>query len=185
VTISPRTGIGITPPTSNVSAGVPATFTINIGATANVNNVIVDFGDGTTQPLGAISGATPITHTYDEAGSYVVRATAVDAGGCSEQVSSAITILPGQPPGVTITVSNSNPTVGESVIVTATVSGNTSTILRYEWNFGSGAVPPSVSTASNRQSVFWTTAGTKGITVTVFQATGPSGDGATAVVVSQ
>jgi hypothetical protein len=38
-----------------------------------------------------------------------------------------------------------------------------------------------VNTASNRQSVFWTTSGTKGITVTVVQASGPSGDGATAV----
>jgi hypothetical protein len=98
-------------------------------------------------------------------------------------VASAVTILPGQPPAVTLTVSNTNPSVGESVIVTATVSGNTSTIIRYEWNFGSGAVPPSVNTASNRQSVFWTTSGTKGITVTVVQASGPSGDGATAVVV--
>jgi PKD repeat protein len=156
---------------------------VNISSTANISNVLLDFGDGTIQPLGAISGATPVSHTYSEAGSYIVRATATDAGGCSEQVASAVTILPGQPPAVTLTVSNTNPSVGESVIVTATVSGNTSTIIRYEWNFGSGAVPPSVNTASNRQSVFWTTSGTKGITVTVVQASGPSGDGATAVVV--
>jgi hypothetical protein len=186
VTISPRTGIGITPPTTNVSAGVPATFTINIASTANVSNVTVDFGDGDTQPLGAISAATPVTHTYDESGNYVVRVTAVDAGGCSEQVSSAITILPAQPPSVTITASNDNPSPNETVIFTANVSGNTSTIVRYEWVFGGGgATPARVTTTGNRATASWSTVGTKTVTVTVFQATGPSGDGTTVVRVSQ
>jgi hypothetical protein len=183
VGLNPRTGISIAGPTTPVSAGVPTTFTVNVASTANVTNVVVDFGDGDTQQLGAISGSTPVQHTYEEAGTYNVRATATEASGFSESVGTAVTILPGQPPSVVVTVSNNNPSVGEVVTVTATVSGNTSTILRYEWNFGAGAIPASATTTGNRTSVSWVSTGTKVITVTVFQATGPSGDGLTAVVV--
>ena len=183
VTLSPRTGLGLTGPTAPVAAGVPVTLTVNVAATANISNVSVDFGDGDVRSLGAISGATPIQHTYVEAGTYTVRATASDAAGCSEQVSTAITILPGQPPAVTLTASNNNPSVGEIVQLTATVSGNTSTILRYEWTFGACAVPGSATTTGNRVSVTWTCTGTKIVTVNVVQSTGPPGDTTTAVVV--
>ncbi len=69
------------------------------------------------------------------------------------------------------------------MILTATVQGATSTILRYEWNFGAGAVPATAETTGNRATVTYTTAGTKVITVRVVQATGPSGEGTTAIVV--
>ena len=68
VGLNPRTGISITPPTTNVSAGLPATFTVNVSNTANIRDVTVDWGDGRSQSLGAISGSTPVTHTYAEAG---------------------------------------------------------------------------------------------------------------------
>lgn len=183
VGLNPRTGISITGPTTPVSAGVPTTFTVNVGGTATVTNVVVDFGDGNTQSLGSISGSTTVQHTYGTEGTYTARATATDATGFSESVATSVTILPGQPPSVTITVSNPNPSVGEIVTISANVSGNTSTIVRYEWNFGADAVPPSASSTSRQQSVRWTTTGTKIVTVNVFQATGPSGDGQAAVVV--
>ena len=122
-------------------------------------------------------------HTYQAAGTYTVTATASDAAGCSETVSTAVTILPGQPPAVIVAASDTTPAVGQSVTFTATVSGNTSTIVRYDWNFGSGAVPPTASTTSNRQSVVYATVGTYTVTVVVTQAAGPQGDGQTAVVV--
>src|SRR5687767_3982151 len=46
VTISPRTGISITPPSGSVAAGVPTSFTITVSGTANISNVALDFGDG-------------------------------------------------------------------------------------------------------------------------------------------
>src|SRR3954467_12178911 len=141
VGLSPRTGITITAPTTAVSAGLPATFTVNVGSTANIQNVTIDFGDGRQQSLGAISGSTTIQHTYTEAGTYNVRATATDASGFNEQVATAMTVLPGQPPSVIITASNSNPSKDETVIFTATVSGATSTIVRYDWDFGQDAQP--------------------------------------------
>jgi hypothetical protein len=181
VGLNPRTGVTIAAPTTPVSAGQPATFTVGVGSTANIRDVTVDFGDGSQVSLGAISGSTTIQHTYAEAGSYTVRAIATEASGFVEPVSTSITILPGQPPSVTITASNNNPGIGEIVTFTANVSGATSTIVRYEWNFGQGAVPATAETGGNRATATYTTAGSKVITVRVVQATGPSGDGLTVI----
>ena len=183
LTLSPRTGITITAPTTQVSAGQPATFTVAVGANANIQNVTVDFGDGRQQSLGAISGSTTVQHTYTEAGTYSVRATATDSSGFTEQVATAMTVLPGQPPSVIITASNNNPSVGETVIFTATASGATSTIVRYEWDFGTDAIPRTASTTGNRATASYTSTGSKVITVRVIQASGPSGDGTTSIVV--
>ena len=155
VGLNPRTGITITGPTTSVPAGTPATFTVNVAATSNVRAVTVSFGDGASQSLGALSGSTTIPHTYTESGSYVVTATATEASGFTETVSTGVTILPAQPPSVIVTPSNSNPSVGEVVILTATVSGNTSTIISYEWNFGAGATPASAETSGNRATASW------------------------------
>jgi hypothetical protein len=181
--LNPRTGVTLTGPTTAISAGLPATFTVGVGATANVRDVTVDFGDGARLSLGAISGSTTVQHTYSQEGTYVVSAVATEASGFTEHVSTSLTVLPGQPPSVIITASNNNPSVGETVILTAQASGATSTILRYEWNFGAGAIPATAETTGNRATVSWTSTGTKIITVRVVQATGPSGEGQTAVVV--
>ncbi|HXW08503.1 MAG TPA: Ig-like domain-containing protein, partial [Vicinamibacterales bacterium] len=183
ITLRPRTGIRITAPTDTVTAGQPARFTIGVSENANVSNVTVSYGDGDSDSLGALSGETTIAHVYDEAGTYRVQASARDVTGFTESVATSLTVLPGQPPGVTITASNPTPAINEVITLIANVTGATSTIVRYSWNFGADAVPATLDTTSNRVTVRWTTAGTKGITVTVFQATGPSGDGGTTVVV--
>ena len=180
VTLSPRTGVTISGPTTQIAAGLPATFTVGVGSTANIRDVSVDFGDGSQQSLGAISGNTTIQHTYTEANTYVVRATATDATGFTEQVSTSITILPAQPPAVTIT-GPQTARVGETVLFTANVTGATSTILRYEWDFGTGAVPPTVNTTGNRATTTYTSIGTKVVNVRVIQAIGPSGEGTTVI----
>jgi hypothetical protein len=181
--LSPRTGISLAGPTNAISAGLPAAFTVGVSSTANIQDVRIDFGDGASQSLGAISGSTTVQHIYSEPGTYIVRAVATEASGFTEQVSTSLSVLPGQPPSVIITASNNNPSVGETVILTAQVSGATSTVLRYEWNFGANAIPATAETTGNRATVSWTTTGTKIITVRVIQATGPSGEGQTAVVV--
>jgi hypothetical protein len=182
--LNPRTGVTLTGPTTPVSAGLPANFTVGVGATANIRDVTVDFGDGARQSLGALSGSTTVPHTFTTPGTFTVTAVATEASGFTEQVSTSITILPGQPPGVTITPSNNRPTVGETVILTANVTGATSTILRYEWTFGgTGADRPSAVTTGNQVPVTYSQPGTKVITVNVVQAAGPSGNGSTSVVV--
>ena len=183
VSLNPRTGISLSGPANPVSAGQPATFTVGVSGDANIRDVTVDFGDGSRQSLGAISGSTTVQHTYDSAGTYTVNATATEASGFTERVSTSTTVLPGQPPGVIITASNNNPSVGETVIFTATVSGATSTILRYEWNFGAGAQPPTAVTTGNKATASYTSTGSKVITVRVVQASGPDGEGTTSIVV--
>jgi len=181
VKVNARIGVTITPPTTAPTAGLPASFTIGVATDANVQNVQVNWGDGLVQNLGAVSGNTTITHTYRSEGDYTVTATARDASGETATVSTAVNVLPQQPPAVTITSSDNSPNVGEIVTLTASVSGASSTILSYQWELGPGANPPTATTTSNRLTVSWTTTGTKIITVTVNQSSGPVGIGQTAV----
>jgi hypothetical protein len=178
VALNPRTGIAISGPTTAIPAGTPASFQVNINAQANIRDVRVNWGDGSQQSLGALSAQTPVTHIFNESGTFTVTATAVDAANFTETVATTVTVLPAQPPSVLVQPSNTTPFVNEEIVVRATVSGNTSSIIRYEWNFGSGTNGPQVvSTTGNQVTVSWSTATTKTISVTVFQASGPSGNG--------
>ena len=84
-----------------------------------------------------------------------MRATATDTSGFSGAVSSTINVLPAQPPTVAVTPSNLSPIAGETIIVRAQVSGNTSSIIRYDWSFGADASTPTISTTSNQVPVSW------------------------------
>ena len=181
VGLNPRTGIGITGPATPVAAGQPALFNVTVSATANIRSVVINWGDGESTPLGALAGPTTIPHTYDEDGTFIVTATATDAAGFPETVSTAITVLPAQPPSVLVTASDSTPSVGQTITITATVSGQTSSIQNYHWDFGDGTT---ADTTSNQIFKAYATAGTKIITVTVTQAAGPLGRGQTSVTVT-
>jgi hypothetical protein len=178
VNLSARTGVTITGPTTAIAAGTPVTFTVGVGAApaVNVRDVTIDFGDGSRSSLGAISASTPVQHIYTEAGSFRASATATDSSGFTETVATFVTILPQQPPGVTITAAPTNPVPGQTVRFTAVVSGATSTILRYEWLFEGGSPASAVLTGNQATSVF-TGTGSRVIQVRVVQSSGPSGDG--------
>lgn len=182
VTLNPRTGVTLSAPTTPVSAGLPANFSVGVSANANVRDVTIDFGNGRRQSLGAISGTTTIQNTYSTPGTYPVTATATDANGFTEQVSTSVTILPGQPPGVIVTPSTTTPTRNQVFTVTANVSGATSTIQEYIWDFGDGRTR---TTTGPQTTISYADVGTKTIQVTVVQATGPSGQGAATVDVRQ
>lgn len=181
VGLNPRTGIGIVPPSTPVAAGQTALFTINVSATANIRNVMVDWGDGDVDNLGALSGSTPVPHIYTEPGTYRVTATATDASGFSEPVSTAIVVLPAQPPNVLVNPSDPTPAVGQVITITATVSGNTSSITAYQWDFGDGTTR---TTTSAQTTHSYGSIGTRTIIVTAVQAVGPPGTGAATVTVS-
>jgi hypothetical protein len=183
IPLAPRTGVTISGPTTQVSAGLPVTFTVGVAATANIREVTIDFGDGFRSSLGALSASTPVQHVYTEAGTFRATATATEASGSQESVSTFVTVLPAQPPSVIVTASNTNPSVGETVIFTATVQGAIGTIVGYEWNFGTAATPPSTTSTGNRAQAFYNTTGTKLITVRVTQSTGPIGEGTASIVV--
>jgi PKD repeat protein len=181
VSLRPRSGLTLTGPATPPSEGLPATFTVAVAATANITNVRIDFGDGEARSLGAISGSTTIQHTYRVAGTYEVSAVATQSTGDQETVSTDITILPGQPPGVVVNVSDAVPAINQQVNLTAIVSGATSTIVRYDWNFGDGTT---ATTTGNQTSKVYTTIGTFTITVVVTQAAGPTGTGQASVNVT-
>jgi hypothetical protein len=183
VAVNPRTGISITAPTTTISAGLPATFTVNVASgtgagAANIRDVTIDFGDGSQQSLGAISGSTTVQHTYNSSGTFPVRAIATDASGFTEQVATSVTILPAQPPGVTITASDPTPNIGQIITLTATATGATSTIQQYQWDFGDGTT---ATTTGPQITKSYGSPGTKVIRVTVVQTVGPIGTGQTTV----
>lgn len=180
VGLNPRTGIMLTGPANAVSAGLPATFTVSVGATANVQDVTIDYGDGVRQSLGAVSGTTTVSHTYNTPGTFTVRATATEASGFTEQVSTSVTILPGQPPGVIIQVSDPTPNINQIITFTANVTGATSTIQRFEWDFGDGT---RATTTGPQITKAYGSPGTKVVSVTVVPAVGPSGQTQTTVEV--
>src|SRR5262245_30493646 len=122
VDLNPRTGISITPPTTQISAGQAAVFTINVGTGANIRNVTINWGDGDSDQIGAISAATPVQHTYGSDGTFTVTATATDANGFSESTSTIIRILPAQPPTVILNAPT-QASINSSVRISATVQG--------------------------------------------------------------
>ena len=158
------------------------TFTVGVGAAPaiNIRDVTIDFGDGQRSSLGAISASTPVQHIYTEEGTYRASATATEASGFTETVATFVTILPQQPPSVIIQAAPTNPVPGQTVIFTASVSGATSTILRYEWTF-EGGNPQRSPTSGARATSTFTGTGTRVITVRVVQASGPAGDGTTVI----
>ena len=180
--LNPRTGVTITGPTTSVSAGLPASFTVGVGQNANVRDVTVDFGDGRVRSLGALSGSTTVQNTYTLPDTYQVTAIATEASGFTERVSTSVTILPAQPPGVTIIPSTTTPTVNQIITLTANVSGATSTILEYQWDFGDGTT---AETTGPQITKSYSSTGTKVIRVTVVQAVGPAGQGQATVDVRQ
>jgi PKD repeat protein len=102
--------VTITTTTTNPTVGVPVNFTVAppaAGATP-LQNVVVDFGDGSPQlNLGGITGSTGFTHTYGAEGGYTVTATAIDTNGL-RGVSSVGIVVSRSVPVVTLTASQAS-----------------------------------------------------------------------------
>ena len=164
VTVSARGLSGFTASPAAASAGVPITFTVTPAAAtagANITNVRVDFGDGTGQNLGAISGPSTVSHAYTRTGSFTPTATATDASGDSQSLST--TVIIGSLP-IALNASP-NPGVVNSP-VTFTVNGvGSAQVERYEWFFDDGT-PPRTTTSPQLGHTF-TSRGRKTIRVDV------------------
>jgi hypothetical protein len=141
--LAERTGIALTPPTTPPNAGQPTTIGVAVTPTANVRDVLVDFGDNTRTSLGRLAGSTNISHTYINAGTFLLTGTAIAADGTSESVSTSLTVLAQRPLSVTLTASPPCAVRGTTrVVFTAATSGGSP--IEYIWNFGDGT--PEVST---------------------------------------
>jgi hypothetical protein len=185
VKVNPLLTVSIAGPDGTNAAGTPITFTLNVQvpttSTAQVREVVINFGDGTSVNLGAVSGQTKVQHRYDEDGTFTVSARVTDTLGSVVTAATAIVIEPKPPLSVTVTYNKA--TSGQTTLVTfqATVSPSTTTVVQYLWNFGDNT--PNQATTSNQVVHPYTVAGSYQVNVQVTTSTGDQSVGQTVVVV--
>jgi adhesin/invasin len=164
VTVSPFGLTTFSASPSATTAGTPVVFTATPNANANIQNVHIDFGDGTSTDLGAISAATPASNVYCAAGTYTARATVTDASGGTGSLST--TVIIGALP---ITLSGPA-TATVNTPVTFTIGGlGTAQISSFTWTFSDTG---SVSTTSPQNSHTFTSRGLKTVRVDVHGISG-------------
>ncbi len=171
VTLKNKTSVTLTAPVTGITVSVPATFTVNVastgGATPIVNDVTVDFGDGSTPAsLGQISGPTSVTHLYGRAGSLTMKVTATDPDGSTTSITPPVVVAPLSAVGA---ANPSAVTLGGSILFTVTPTTG-ALIDHYIWDFGEG--DPPISSVSNAQSHVYLTKGGHTATVTVVPSAG-------------
>lgn len=158
VTVKPRALATITAPAS-ATVGVPASFTITPTANAVLNEVSVDFGDGSSPAqLGALAAAQQISHAFRAQGISTVTVRATDSEGTVGTTSTQVAV---SPLTVTLGASPSSPAANAVVTFTATVTAG-AIIESYEWNFGDGNTR---STSGNVVSHAYAVAGQKVVSV--------------------
>ena len=101
--------VTITCPGTQV-VGASGTVTVNIPTNPPIpiQNVTVDFGDGTSRNLGQITGTTSFTKAYGAEGGYTVTATVTDSVG--QRGSSSCGVLVNRANAPTITFSQTSST---------------------------------------------------------------------------
>ena len=164
---------------STPTAGGITTFSITVNPGTNgapIQNVVVDYGDGTSDELGSVSGTVSVQHIYGDAGTYTPRVTATDTSG---QTATASTVIVVQPMLVSITASQST-TDPQTFNFTANVSPAGSSVASYAWTFGDGS---SQTTSSNTTSHTYTSSGNKTVRVTARTSTNTTAAGSTTVSV--
>jgi hypothetical protein len=142
VTLAGRSMASFTASVAGTTAGTPVTFAVLPAPGANISNVRIDYGDGEGIDLGAISSTSNSSHVYSSPGNYIATATATDATGEKQVLST--TVLIGALP-VTLTASDTTPAVNSSVTFTAGGVGPTVQVSRYQWTFDDGTGPFSTS----------------------------------------
>lgn len=168
--------VTLTTTTTNPTAGSDVAFTASVtpapGTGTVIEDVSIDWGDGSRTPLGPFTGSTTLHHVYHSGGTYTVVLTARDS---NSGVGTAVTtvFVTAQPPlGVTITASAANPgsdPVIENLTATVTGLGNDVVIL-YQWNFGDGT--PITPTTTNQTSHPYKKGTTVTVIVTITTASG-------------
>lgn len=182
VNVNPLPTVSITPPSGTLTADSPIVFTITVSpganSTAQIKEVIVNFGDGKSVNLGAVSGTTTVSHEYDD-GTFTVRVTATDTLGGVTSAATVIVVQPQPPLGVTINHSQFAAGGNTTVTFTATVTPATAVVSSYFWTFGDGTSQTTSSNSTVKQYV--TGSGVKIVEVTVTTTTGQRATGTTAV----
>ncbi len=177
--------VPITCPTAAQVVGVPGAYTVTPPATSTfpIQNVTVDFGDGTSRNLGQITGVTTFSKTYTAEGGYTVTATVTDTSGQRGTSSCAVVVNRSQP--TVVLVHNTGPAFAagtpETFTVTATAAGppiTSVTVTRSDTT-----TPVYSSTGSGSFTTTFATSGTYILTASATDATGSTGTTTFVVVV--
>jgi adhesin/invasin len=181
--LAERTGIALTPPSTPPNAGQPTTIGVAVTATANVRDVVIDFGDGTRTSLGRLAGTTNISHTYLDAGTFTLTGTAIAADGTSESVSTSVTVLAQRPLAVTLTAAPPCAVRGTTrVVFTAATSGGSP--IEYIWDFGDGTTATTTGATTDRVYPATTPAGPLAVRVRVRALDAADGFGQTTITIA-
>lgn len=176
VTVSARPTVSIalasgSTPIEGAVATLSITANPGTGGTP-IQNVVVNYGDGTSDELGAITGTVAVQHVYRDDGSFTPSVTATDTSGNTATASTVIVV---QPFLVTITASQSSTT--NTVTFTATTPTGVS-IASYAWTFGDGA---STTTTSNPVQHTYAADGPYTVRVTARSTTNETRQGSTTI----
>lgn len=138
ITISARPTVSITV-TGTAAEGAVTTFSVTVTPASSggspIQDVVVDYGDGTSDTLGSVSGTITLQHVYGDSGSYTPTVTATDTTGTAVKASTAIFV---QPMLVTASVtSKTNNGSTTTVNFESTVSPSIA-VASYTWSFGDG-----------------------------------------------
>jgi hypothetical protein len=178
ITTSARPTVAISVPVNSTptEGGVTTlSITVTVGTNgAPMQNVTVDYGDGTSDDLGTVTGTIAVQHVYRDDGTFSPKVTAVDTSGATATASTVIFVQP-------LLVSISATTTGLTATFTANVSPAGSSVASYTWNFGDGT---SQTTSSNQVSHTYDAAGTYTVRVSARTSTGHTSSGNTSVSVS-
>ncbi len=175
VAVRPTVSISVAAGSAVPTEGGITTFSVtaNPAATgAPIQNVRVEYGDGSSDNLGSVSGTFSVQHVYRDDGSFAPSVTVEDASGASVTASTVIFV---QPLLVGITTSRT----GNVATFTANAPPGVS-IASTSWEFGDGT---SERVSSNTTSHTYAGAGTYSVRVSARTSTGDSASGSTAVTI--
>lgn len=186
---APSLAIVCTAPTGGFSVGVAVNCTITLPTTSTtpIQNVTVNWGDGTgEQPVGNVTGATTVSHTYATQGTYTITASATDL---NSQRGTAVATVVVQiiRPTITLTASSNIGSVGVPISFTVTPASNPpQPITNVTVEFGDGTSRNlGVISGPTTVAKTYTAEGTYTAVATVIDQSGQRGNGTTQVVIGR
>jgi adhesin/invasin len=159
VTAKPQPVVSITAPTTTPTAGTDTVFTGSVAIAAStptvIDNVTIDFGDGTVTSLGAVAGTNIALHhvysatTVGNGKTFTVMLTATDSNGGVGTATTTVFVQVATPLGVTLVASGTTGATNTIETFTATVTGlGNAAVLSYYWKFDNNDAPQ--TTTSNQ-----------------------------------
>ena len=117
---------------ATVDEAVVFTATVT-GSDTPIASYVWDFGEGTK----LTTSGNEVTHVYSEADTVVVKVSVINTDGISGSTQIRLVVAELQVE-ISLEVSPPNPSVGQPVTFTATVTPPTVVVQRYDWLFGDG-----------------------------------------------